>query len=96
MDKNMEMANATIVTFMKAIRNSANLIYKDMEELYPYEMEQLSIIEDYMMLGYDANKRILQEKPVIQNLGCQGEMIHTKLQNISTVPNIQKIICSLL
>ena len=65
----MEMTNATILTFAKAIRNSANLIYKDMEELYPYEMEQLSIIEDYMMLGYDANKRILQEKPVIQNLG---------------------------
>ena len=69
MDKNMEMTNATILTFAKAIKSSANLIYKDMEELYPYEMEQLSIIEDYMMLGYDANKRILQEKPVIQNLG---------------------------
>lgn len=69
MDKNMEMTNATIVAFMKAIKDSANLIYKDMKELYPYEMEHLGIIEDYMMLGYDANKRILQEKPVIQNLG---------------------------
>ena len=41
---------------MKSIKSKANLIYKDMEELYPYEMEHFGIIEDYMMLGYDIEK----------------------------------------
>lgn len=65
----MEMTNATIVSMVKAIKKTACLVYKDMEELYPYEMDQFGVVEDYMMLGYDTNKRVLQEKPVIQNIG---------------------------
>lgn len=56
--KNTKMANAEIASLMKAIKKTANLIYKDMEKLYPYEMEQFGFVEDHMMLGYDIQKAI--------------------------------------
>lgn len=54
----MKMVNMRIASLMKTIKETANLIYKDMEKLYPYEIEQFGAVEDYMMLGYDIQKAI--------------------------------------